>query len=1021
MSPNENVFFIGIDVGAISSKISLLTHLQNENTLIKIQKSHPGLFEPKFKRIFINDAKMVVVVTRYKRTMGAPLRTTIRLLQEIIERLPDNKLVNLSVTGSNGKLIAAALKLPYQNEFQAIALAMGFLHPDVKTVLEMGGDSSKYILLQRADDTGMTGIVDYEVNGECAAGTGSFIDQQASRLLYRIEEVGDIVRQAGKPASIAGRCSVFAKSDMIHAQQKGYQPPEILRGLCEAVVRNFRGTIVKGKPIVPKIAFIGGVAANEGIVSALRQTIAKDDDIFFVPKLHNWMEAIGTALLSLKKSSNLKVANFKENLQQLIPPAQKFETLKPLKKDNTILLRNQVHPISVKSEKEKIVSFLGIDIGSVTTKLVVIDRAGNVLKGIYTKTKARPIEVVSQGLHEIEREIGDKIEIQGVGTTGSGRELIGELVNADIVKDEITAHKTGALHISKSLNQQKVDTIFDIGGQDSKYISIEEGVVVDFTMNEACAAGTGSFLEEQAEKLDINIKQEFAELAFQAEHPIRLGERCTVFMEKEIIPFLQRGADKKDIIAGLAYSIVTNYLNRVVRGRKIGDVIFFQGGTAYNDAVAAAFSMILKKKIIVPPFNGILGAIGAALLAQENMVRKKTATKFNGFNLNDIHYTLRSFTCKGCTNYCDIQEFNVEGKKTYWGDKCSEKYRKEARVERDPVVEDLIALRERLLLRTIEKTQHVGPTVGIPRALYYYDQLPFWSTYFKHIGYRVILSDETNRKIINDGIETRVAEPCFPLTVAHGHINDLIRKNVDFIFVPNMIDAESKESQVNSFFCPWGQTLCYVIQATPKFIPYREKLLYPTIRFRLGKNSVKQSFQKLAKCLGVSKHKSDSAVGAAYEALYDFQRELIKVGKNEIEQIITQKEKAIVLLGRPYNLYDKMININIPTTLRKQYGINVIPIDFIDTNGIDISDINDNMYWNYGKKIIRTARWTSQFDNFHLIYITNFKCGPDSYIKHYISEAATKPYLTLQFDEHGNDAGIITRCEAYLDSKGFIK
>ena len=264
-------------------------------------------------------------------------------------------------------------------------------------------------------------------------------------------------------------------------------------------------------------------------------------------------------------------------------------------------------------------AYLGIDIGSVSTNLVVIDADGNLLKEIYLRTQGRPIEVVDRGLKEIEAELADSLDIRGVGTTGSGRELIGELVGADTVNDEITAHKTGSMHVCKQMGMDPVDTIFEIGGQDSKFIRIDKGVVVDFTMNEACAAGTGSFLEEQAEKLGISIKEEFAELALASASPARLGERCTVFMERDVTGLMHKGAEVGDLAAGLAYSVALNYLNRVVRGRKIGKVIFFQGGTAYNDAVAAAFSQFLGKQIIVPPHNGVIGAIGMALIARDRM------------------------------------------------------------------------------------------------------------------------------------------------------------------------------------------------------------------------------------------------------------------------------------------------------------------------------------------------------------------------------------------------------------------
>ena len=1016
---NEDCSYIGIDIGSVSIKIAVVTHKKNEQIIKTIQDTNPSLFNAGYFSHQWNQIQLCIITSKCRRIMGEPLKSALDLLQPIIGTIPQEKYLSLTTTGSGGKLVAQKLGIPYQNEFRAIARGIGTLHPGVRTVLEMGGDSSKYIILDPNSD--ITGILDYEINGDCAAGTGSFIDQQASRLLYQIEDVGDIVLQAGKPANIAGRCSVFAKSDMIHAQQKGFQPPEILKGLCQAVVRNFKGTIIKGKVIIPPVAFIGGVAANKGIVEALIEILHLNKELLIVPELFNWIGAIGSALLIVEKNTSQVVSQFLQAFINLADTTKKFDRMEPLKRDKLVLLRNMENSNQLSLRSKKIPACIGIDIGSVTTKLAVIDEHGNLLKGIYTKTRARPIEVVKNGLTEIEKQLGDSLEIKGVGTTGSGRELIGELINADTIKDEITAHKKGAMHISNTHTHKKVDTIFDIGGQDSKFISLEDGVVIDFALNEACAAGTGSFLEEQAEKLGINIKEQFAKLAFESEYPIRLGERCTVFMEKEITPYFQQGAEKKDIVAGLAYSIVTNYLNRVVRGRKIGDVIYFQGGTAYNDAVAAAFATILNKQVIVPPFNGILGAIGAALLAQEKIDRTGHKTSFRGFNLDDISYQLRSFTCKGCTNFCDIQEFTVEGKKTYWGDKCSERYRKEIKLKQEPVITDLIKFRETLILQNYKQNNKGLKKIGIPRSMYYYDQFSLWYTYFNELGFNVILSDETNRQIVNKGVECRVAETCFPITVAHGHVLDLVEKDVDFLFIPNVVDAETQFTETNSFYCPWGQTLCFVLKATPKFMPVKDMILSPNLRFRQGKEPVKKEFYSMIKNFGSHRNKSNRAIDRAYNSWKEFHSRIKQEGEKAVNTILDRNEKAIILLGRPYNLYDRIVNLNIPDKLRRYYGINVIPLDFLDIDSIDISDITANMYWNYGRKILQAARWSSQYSNFHLIYITNFKCGPDSYIKHYVREAAQKPYLTIQFDEHGNDAGIITRCEAYLDSKGFLR
>lgn len=1020
MKFNEEIYYFGIDIGAVSVKLGLITSAANQDVVQRMIASQPDLFEPVHLVPGQPCGSMLLLVTRYRRTWGEPMRAANELLTAVLAALPAEAKLALLATGAGGKSLAQIWNLPYQNEFRAIARSVGFLHPEIKTVLEMGGDSSKMMILRT--DAAATGVLDYEVNGDCAAGTGSFLDQQASRLLYPIEDVGDVVISAGLPATIAGRCSVFAKSDMIHAQQKGYQPPEILKGLCEAVVRNFKGTIIKGKTIVPPVAFIGGVAANKGIVQALREILNFDERDLIVPQFYNWMPALGAALLLMEQPADVKNGHYWKNLLSLykVPP-RRFDRLPPLNKERLIRLQAEPAATIFPQPNSKIPVFLGIDIGSVTTKLAVIDSQGRVLKGIYTKTRARPIEVVKNGLREIERELGAIVAIQGVGTTGSGRELIGKLVGADVINDEITAHKTGAIHISRLHSENKVDTIFDIGGQDSKFIALEDGVVVDFTMNEACAAGTGSFLEEQAERLGINIQDEFADLAFGSTQPLRLGERCTVFMEKEITPYLQQGADKKDIVAGLAYSIVTNYLNRVVRGRRIGQVIYFQGGTAYNEAVAAAFSMILQREIIVPPFNGILGAIGAALLAREKIQRTNGPTRFRGFDLDQIPYQLRSFTCKGCSNFCDIQEFRVEGNTTYWGDKCTDRYRQAKKSEQEPIIPDLLAQRQALLLHHSPENPHPIGRIGLGRSMYFYELFPFWQSYFAELGVELVLSDDTNRQIVNQGVESRVAEPCFPITIALGHAVNLMAKGVDFILVPNIVDAETQFPETNSFFCPWGQTLCFVVKATPRFESYRDRILAPTIRFRQGLDAVKQQMHPLAKQLGIRSRQSDRALEIAYASWRSFQQRLKRLGAEAIQMLLEKNEKAIVLLGRTYNIYDKMANLNLPMKLRQHYGINLLPLDFLPIEGIDIADLNDNMYWNYGRKILQAARWSSQYPNFHLIYITNFKCGPDSYIKHYVRQAAQKPLLTLQFDEHSNDAGILTRCEAYLHSKGFLK
>jgi len=517
----------------------------------------------------------------------------------------------------------------------------------VRTVFEMGGESSKYLRLAPAEDGGYS-IIDYATNGDCAAGTGSFIDQQAGRLQYPVEEVGPVVLAAKRTAQVAGRCSVFAKSDMIHAQQKGYSPAEVLGGLCEAVARNFRTAVVRSHAVVEPVAMIGGVAANAAVVRAMGEAFGLTDGRLLVPEPFAHIPAIGAAVAAAETQA-FDPAGLDRLRASSDSRGEKFPVCQPLSLENVVLLRDRVVDYQPVRGEERIDAYLGIDVGSVSTNLVLIDEQGRVIEEIYTRTQGRPIEVVSECLAQLARDCGQRVTVRGVGTTGSGRELIGELVGADTINDEITAHKTGATFIGKTMLDGKVpDTIFEIGGQDSKYISLQDGIVVDFTMNEACAAGTGSFLEERAEELDIAIKDQFAEMALSSRAPIRLGERCTVFMERDVNSYLQRGADKADLVAGLAYSVVYNYINRVVRGRRIGECIFFQGGTAYNDAVAAAFAGVLGKEIIVPPHNGVIGAIGAALLARDKMAAAAGRDKDDpGKRSSAPHRDSAATTCPG--------------------------------------------------------------------------------------------------------------------------------------------------------------------------------------------------------------------------------------------------------------------------------------------------------------------------------------------------------------------------------------
>ncbi len=952
-----------------------------------------------------------VIATEYVRHRGDPLGVTRRVL----DGLPRE--ASLSLTGSAGKLIADALGIEPVNEVVALGYAARRLLPHVKTVIEMGGEDSKLLIL---DDGNLR---EFSMNSVCAAGTGSFLDQQAERLYLGIEEFGDMALRSEKPPRIAGRCSVFAKSDMIHLQQIATPVEDIVAGLCFAVARNFKGSICRNMDLPEPICFVGGVAANRGVVRAFREVLGVQELI--VPEYFPALPAIGAALKDMESGirKSFGLAALDEYITAHSAEGACHEKL--CDDHDEFLSRHRIsYDIYQPSSEEKIDAYLGIDIGSISTNLALIDGRGRLLAKRYLMTAGRPIEAVKRGLEEIGREAGQFVNIRGVGTTGSGRYMIADFVGADIVKNEITAQARAAVEIDP-----KVDTILEIGGQDSKYISIRNGIIVDFEMNKACAAGTGSFLEEQAEKLGISIRDDFSALAFRSESPCVLGERCTVFMENSLLSRRQRGAPKKDLVAGLAYSIVQNYVNRVVAGRPIGERVFFQGGVAFNKTVVAAFERYLGKKITVPPHHDVTGAIGMALIAREHSGNGHSLmpSSFKGFDLSERNYSVKSFECRSCDNRCEINRVKVDGEEEplYYGSRC-EKYDVKRRQRRNRLREmpDLFAERERMLLRAHEKYEEKyaeggrsnngssdRPRIGIPRIFFFHDFLPFWSVLLWELGFEAVLSDQTNRRIVNLGIENILAESCFPHKVAHGHIRDLIDKKVDAVFLPSFINFNPESGRVGSFACPYAQTMPYIAKNAFRGV----RIVSPIINYEMGSHYISNQIYRSFADFGISRSSVRDALRKAEIAQKEFLSSIRKRGR---EILAEMPERALVIVGRAYNAFDSGLNLEIPLKL-SQLGEFSVPMDFLPLDAVDISGKWSNMYWRSGQNILKAAEIIRETPNLYAIFIGNFSCGPDSFIQHYFGKSMEgKPYLHIEIDEHSADAGVITRCEAFLDSIG---
>jgi len=970
-----NNLFLGIDIGSVTIKTALLDERKN------------------------------ILSETCTRIKGDPASTLAQELADISRTFPESRTRVAGITGSGGKKLATTIGAVFVNEILAQAAFVRSFHPDARTIIEMGGEDAKLItLVSDAQSTGSM-IEDFSMNAACAAGTGSFLDQQASRLHLTIEEFSAISLRSKAPPRVAGRCSVFAKSDMIHLQQIATPDHDIVAGLCFAMARNFKATVGKGRKFLAPVLFLGGVAANQGMRRAFREVLNLSDDIT-VPEHFATSGAIGAALMVSEQDNSTASYRGAAALAAAVAAGEKSagSGMRPLALPRGIM-PDPACAVSPDADG-RIEAYLGVDVGSVSTNVVVIDKELRVLSKRYLPTAGRPIEAVKQGLLEVGAEIGSRVKILGAGTTGSGRYLTGDMIGADVIRNEITAQAAAAAAIDPT-----VDTIFEIGGQDSKFISLRNGAVVDFEMNKACAAGTGSFLEEQAERLGIRIKQEFEGKAFQAASPCRFGERCTVFMESDLVHAMNTGSGVDQLTAGLAYSIVYNYLNKVVADKRVGDRIFFQGGVAANRAVVSAFETVVNKPITVPPHHEVTGAIGVALLAMREGAGSST---FKGFDLSTRAYTVTTFGCAECANRCDIRRVVFEGERPlFYGSRC-EKYDVKRKTLSNGSIPDLFAERDALFETNAAGTPPAAgaPSIGLPRMLYVNDYLPLWQTFFNELGYRVVVSERTNRSLVNRGLEATAAETCFPAKVALGHLQDLIDKKVDLLFIPSFIrfpgvDKGAMATQA----CPYGQALPYIAKASLRF--GSTKTIEPVLYLQDDRH-IDRSMQQIGKILGKDRAAVRRAQQLGLQAQERCSRALKERGR---EALVALKpgERALVLIGRSYNTCDPGLSMNLPSKIR-DLGVQAIPMDFLPLHSPD-QEGRENTYWRSGQKIMAAARVIRDHPNLYPVYITNFGCGPDSFITHFFKEEMSgKPFLQLEIDEHSADAGAITRIEAFLDS-----
>jgi len=956
---------------------------------------------------------------RYVRANGQPRETLLRASGLLDEELRGARTLGVGLTGSGGEPVARIIGGVHANELVTQSRAIGAWHPEARTVIEIGGQDSKYLSVRWDPAREQMTLLDFAMNTLCAAGTGSFLDQQAQRLGIAIdEEFARIALDSRNPARIAGRCTVFAKSDMIHLQQEGVPLSDILAGLCLALARNFKSVIGKGKSFTPPVLFQGGVARNAAVARAFEDVLGLDPGGLVVPEHPDLMAAVGAALLAMDEAREGREHPFhgfgalEASLRGRPEPERSLPPLAPCPSAATL-----TPPVPRPGNGTPTPVCLGVDVGSISTNVVLLDEDDRVVARRYLPTAGDPIGAVRRGLTEVGEEAGARVRVVGAGVTGSGRHLSGYYVGADVVRNEITAQARAAVAAVPG-----ADTVIEIGGQDSKYIRLCRGVVVDFAMNNACAAGTGSFLEEQADRLGLSVQTEFAQKALAAPAPSCLGERCTVFMESDLVHHQQRGALLENLTAGLAYSIVRNYLNRVVNSRPMGKRILFQGGVAHNASVVSAFEGVLGRTVTVPPHHDVTGAIGAAILAREaRAARPGERTKFRGFDVADRPHATRSFVCRACPNLCDVQRVTVSGDAPlFFGARC-ERFEEAGRdrAKGRKSIPDLFAERSALLLGDHQDPGPRSPgrrRIGIPRALTFHELFPFWRAFFRHLDMDVVLSDETNPRIVQQTARAAASETCFPVKLVSGHVLNLLEKDVDDVFLPAVLDREDPSpGQPHSHYCPLIPASGYMVKAQLEIEKRGGRIL--AFPFHLQQRRTRRHELKVvARHLGVPLGKVLAAATLGDQALRAFSEAVGKRGEEVLGGLAEDGPPAVVVVGRPYNTCDLGVCQNLPQKLRK-LGALPIPIDYLAGGRVALGPEHKDMYWRSGQEILGTAHIVSADPRLQCIYLTSFHCGPDSFLLTYFRRAMNgKPFLELELDDHTAEAGILTRCEAFLDS-----
>ncbi len=950
-------------------------------------------------KVAVIDEQGSILYKSYVRHFAKVKQTVLDELTTVANRFGGD--FRAAITGSAGLGLSQRSKIDFVQEVQAAFTAIRTYYPQADAAVELGGEDAKIIFI--------TGGTEQRMNGSCAGGTGAFIDQMATLLNISVSQMDELALQAEKVYPIASRCGVFAKSDIQPLLNQGAKKEDISASIFQAVVDQTVSGLAQGRKIKGKVLFLGGpLYFLQGLRTAFVRTLKlSEEEAIFPENAPNFM-AIGAALHA--------AGNRAEDIQAIISRISSAAESDDIVTGEPLFESKQEYADFVARHRATDLQFadiatyqgdayLGIDSGSTTTKLILITPDSKILYSHYQSNNGQPLDIIIHKLREIYTLSAGRVRIAGSAVTGYGEDLIKAAIQADFGIVETVAHFKAALHFNP-----KVDFIIDIGGQDIKCFKIKNGAIDSIMLNEACSSGCGSFIQTFAKAMGMEIDK-FSQEGLFARRPVELGSRCTVFMNSMVKQAQKEGAGVDDISAGLSSSIVKNAVYKVIRASsadELGENIVVQGGTFLNDAVLRAFEKETGKHVIRPGIAGLMGAYGAALYAAENVRGESTTLREEG--LKSFSYISKSTNCHGCTSNCHINIITFgDGRKYVSGNKC------ERGAGLKPASDDLdlYAFKQRKLLQMVEGSKGKRGKVGLALQLGMYEQLPLWAGFFETLGFEVVLSDKSSRELYFQGQHTVASDTaCYPAKLIHGHIESLLNKDVDFIFMPCESYNLDEQCSTNHYNCPVVAYYPELLKANNERLT-NQNFIMPYLDLNEMSNTVTRLCQAL-KAYKVRKGEAKRALAVGFERLESYHYSVKNRALYIMEQAKAQNKQIVVLAGRPYHL-DNEINHGI-NKLLTSLNLAVLSEDSVYDQG-DLVKVNVLNQWTYHARLYRAADFVCKNDNMHLVQLVSFGCGLDAITTdevRSIMERNDKLYTQIKIDEINNLGVVKIRLRSML-------